>query len=1813
MNFVRHKAKEACILAALLFSVGSARAQLNNGVMPYEEYDKKIQASKVVSPLKDDAFGDDIRLYDGTVRFSSVDIDIPGNNALPVRLGRTFDVIDRRSEYFLKGFGDWQIDVPSIYGEFTAEKGWRTQSSSPYARCSIPSKPDSAPTINGITYQAAAELVWHGYHLRTYENDAELLVDDQVKTTQITMPGSYPWITRHQWRVGCLATTANGYPGEGFLAISPNGQRYHFNYAISVPIKPYGVVNNTGVHHQLRVRIHLMVTRIEDRFGNWVTFNYQGDKLSGITSSDGRSIQLTYAGDLIQTASAGGRTWSYQYGSTNAYPSLQGGPQLSQVTMPDTSKWTYSILAGSLLPKREPTEPGALGPGQGGGTPWIPFITVGNYTETGPVNVPGPCRSEPDLRDGNFTFAVGHPSGATATYELWFARMYRGHTPKHICDVPQGTPLPSPYVPHYSDRYKLFRKTVTGPGISPLVWQYQGGSGSVSYFLSGTATTPCPTCVQSKTVTVINPDGTKDVTEFGQLYGLNEGRILSSARQDATGKVVSSTAYSYLSESDVASLPFPSQWGSSLMWLANPLANQLRPKHLRVISMDGVEFKHSVEKTCASNYCFDAFARPLKEKQQGPAFSRTDSKTYHDNSNVWVVGQLASVTNIDTGLVVSENTFSPATAALTSTKNFGRTAISISYNTNGTPSAIADGNGNQTFLSSWKRGVPAQIRHSPTPESPSGATKSAVIDDWGLISSVTDENGFQSSFAYDAMGRLTRITYPTGDEVSYNNWNGEFRQVSAADSKPNGVSAGQWVMKEWEGSRRKFSYLDALWRPVLSYEYDEVASSETMSSVSTSYDSAGRIAFESYPSATTSPPTQGVWFAYDSLGRRTSVSSDSELGLLTTLNEYLPGFITRTTHPRGHKTTTQYQSFGEPTHEFPINIQQPEGAVTEVTRDVFGKPLTITRRSAGAGPSLTRRYVYAADQRLCKTIEPESGATVFDYDGTGNPTKTAAGLTGLSDINNCNREQAWATGRAVLSTYDSLNRLVSTTYPNGIGNQEWTYTPDSNPARITTTNEEAAGGVVVNNYTYNRRRLLIGETSTQSTPASGLVTRSIGYSYSADGHLKRHTYPSGESVDYAPNALGQATRAGSYATLVKYHPDGSLKQFTYGNGLVYTMSQNARGLPRDIKTSGSVIHDRYSYDENGNVSSVLDVQNGGDIGWTTRNRWMEYDGLDRLTAAGSGSFGGDHWHRFTYDAIDNLKSWKLSGVKDYAEYVYGQANQLTNIKNTQGATVAAFEYDQQGNILRKNGRYYNFDYGNRLRAVVNTESYRYDAHGRRALSSSAQGEILSLYDASGVLRRQEDARKGQHTNLIYLDGRLIAKSSVVVAPGIPLLSVPGYTSSGGFVVSWTTVQATSYYELQEMPVSGTWAAVYSGQALSLAINGKLSGSYAYRIRACNPSTCSGWSSTGQVTVELPPASAPTATAPSFGLNGNFTVGWNAVNGATQYELQRNLNNGSWSNIYSGAAVSQAYSAVPQGTYAYRVRACNPAGCSNWSNSASVVVIYAPASAPTPSAPSLSSTGSYVVSWTSIAGATSYQVEESSQGGGWFVVVSAAANSHSLVGKVAGSYAYRATAFNNAGCGPTSGSVTVQVVLPPVAASSINSPPSVSVDTFTVSWSAVATATSYQLDERIGGGAWANIQDAGGTSRLLSGKANSTYAYRVRGCNIGGCGPWSSDTSTVVNVPPPIPNVPTGLSVSKHFDDSTTPGKWVADLNWNASYGATHYDIQEKRGTAAPTTFTVPASPTWHRRANVGATAALTYWVRACSSIGCSSWSAGVSP
>lgn len=742
--------------------------------------------------------------------------------------------------------------------------------------------------------------------------------------------------------------------------------------------------------------------------------------------------------------------------------------------------------------------------------------------------------------------------------------------------------------------------------------------------------------------------------------------------------------------------------------------------------------------------------------------SRTDQIVYHDNTSLWVLGQVASSTNTNIGVIEFRSEFDAAKAMPLRHYGAGTASVpgklvqTLTYNADGTVATVKDGNNKVTTLSNWYRGIPRNIQH------PDSTTQSAVVSAQGWITSVTDENGYKTCYAYDAMGRMSQVTYPsesvanTCDTTTWAATTQAFQSVAAAEY---GIPAGHWRQTVSTGNARKITYYDALWRPLVTREYDTANEAGTQRFQRFAYDHEGRVIFASYPGVTDALST-GTWTEYDALDRPRAVSQDSEHGLLATVTEYLPGFQTRVTNPRGQKTLTIYQVFDQPTYDFPAGISELGGdRHTEIYRDVFGKVTALRRRNGDASTQVWRHYVYDAHQQLCKTVEPETGATIMDYDGAGNLQWSAFGLHHLMGTTGCDTIAGRDSGRKVTRTYDGRNRLHQLLFPNGVGDQLWSYTPDGLPSQVTTWNETGGHAAIVNDYVYNRRRMLTGE----SIHLPNWYVWGLGYGYDANGSVASQTYPTGLAITYAPNALGQATQARDqsgyyYASGAIYYPNGAIKQFTYGNGIVHAMAQNVRQLPVSVVDAG--VSDLTSYfDANGNVTDIYDVARG-----SFYNRHMQYDGLDRLTAAGSWVFGGDAWHRFTYDALDNMKSWKLPGVKDYAEYVYDARNQLGSIKNSSGATIVGFGYDLQGNLANKNGSPYTFDYGNRLReaygptgAAGGPEWYRYDAQGRRVHAwGSSLNLIASQYSQSGQILYTEDYRAGKNLEHIYLAGSVIA-------------------------------------------------------------------------------------------------------------------------------------------------------------------------------------------------------------------------------------------------------------------------------------------------------------------------------------------------------------------------------------------------------------------------------------------------------------------------
>ena len=1735
----------------------------DNYAQPYEEYGKHLRTAREIAPMADNVFGDRVTLYDGLTSFGVTDITIPGNSALPVRIGRRFDVEARWwNTGHLGGFGEWSLDVPYIDAVVTAEKGWVLRGSTPYARCS--DNIDVPDTVVSGTAPAAAPLnvVYDGTKLHIPgAGNQELLANTQGKSPAYAGRSTWKWVTSGNWKLKCLASVTN-LAGEGFIAVSPSGVTYTFNYATVRTVLPINVGKlYSGNVFVSRIRVFLMATRVQDRFGNWVNYSYSGNHLAGITSNDGRNITLNWSGDNIVAVTSPLGTWRYAYGTD-----ANGNSSLATVTRPDSSKWIYANVSGSLAIHRNP-ECGPFCPGDGVFPP--PIHCQSDYGFT------------PYAKLGTFSYSITAPSGAKATYAFEYDRHYHYGVPDSCND---GNLLHRyPYDYSFFDGFSILSKQVTGPGLPTLTWNYDTGgvyaddSGQApGYFEASVPYDPntevyipgggsCNNAAGgSYDVTVAGPTSIIQY-DFGSDYGCDQGRLYGSRIKDLSGKVLKTTYINYLPDTSVSGQPFPTIAGSTLLGNdAHPSGNRIRPAIETVVTQDGATFTTAVSS-------FDAFARATEQTESSSlGYSRVVQTSYYDNASLWMLGQVAKST-IDS-VVAAQTTFDAGEALPLKNYRFGKLQSTNAWNADGTLHTVTDGGNHVTTLSNWKRGLPQTVTYAD------GTHESAVVNDAGWITSLADENGFTTGYGYDAMGRLASITYPSGDDVSWNQTLLSFVQVNASEY---GIPAGHWKQAVNTGDGYAITYYDALWRPLVTEHYDAGNKAGTLSQTVARYDAGGRTTFRSYPIndvGNYASVNVGIHTNYDALDRVIEVNQDSELGLLPTRTQYLSGFETNVTDPRGHATTTEYMAYNQPTTQWPVSITAPEGRLTVIMRDAFGKPLSVTRTGVTEGsPQITRSYVYDGFQQLCKWIEPETGATAFGYDGAGNLIWSAAGLS-LSDKGKCDADTAYNSGRRVSRAYDVRNRVTAITYQDGFSNSSFGYAADGALISQTMANN---GHPVTTTYTYDKRRLLAAET----LALPGTPPFVIGYGYDANGHLASNRYPDGLTVPYAPNALGQATQAGTYAVGVSYYPNGAIRQFIYGDGSVHTMTQNARQMPgrsTDSKSGSAVLDDEYEYDGNSNVAAITDYLSGN-VG----NRDMSYDGLDRLAQTDSPMFGGDNKALYTYDVLDNLRSARVGGNGNF-NYVYDAANRLARLTLPDtGVTLATFTYDSQGNLANKDGQVYQFDMGNRLRGVPGVESYLYDASGRRVQKIDANtGTVIDTgYSRAGALMYRTVPASMNVTDYVYLAGSLVAElpsntSQILgIIDGAPTASNPtilgwacstemdqsinvelyvGGSASGG----GTHIGSYAANESSEPAVAQACHAGGMHYRFSIALGATMRSQY-----AGEPIYLYGDSPVGNNNNQLdhsgeysvpanpnPPDAPASISVPASSTTGSVTVSWTVSDNTTSYVLQQSAGGGAWTQIYSDAAAGFGVNGLGNGSYVYRVQACNASGCSAFTSSDTLTVLLPPPAPASISVPASSSTGSITVSWPASSTATSYNLQRQSDGGSWNQVYSGSGTSKEFsLGD--GSYVYRVQACNASGCGNFRSSGTLKVAIVPA---SISVPSSSHSTSFAVGWSAVSSADSYKLQQSFNGGSWAQVYSGAAISRTVTVSASGSYQYRIQACGAGGCSSYRTSGTVTVTLPPSAPHL-SGPA-------SSTTGTFT--LSWTAESGSTRYQLNQKLNNGA---------------------------------------------
>lgn len=347
---------------------------------------------------------------------------------------------------------------------------------------------------------------------------------------------------------------------------------------------------------------------------------------------------------------------------------------------------------------------------------------------------------------------------------------------------------------------------------------------------------------------------------------------------------------------------------------------------------------------------------------------------------------------------------------------------------------------------------------------------------------------------------------------------------------------------------------------------------------------------------------------------------------------------------------------------------------------------------------------------------------------------------------------------------------------------------------------------------------------------------------------------------------------------------------------------------------------------------------------------------------------------------------------------------------------------------------------------------------------------------------------------------------------------------------------------------------------------------------------------------------PTAT-PNPSPTGAYRVSWLAVAGATRYELFEVANGGTETTPYSGGNTYWDASGKANGSYVYRVRACDASNICGGHSGTMTVTVQSAIPALTLSAPSAA--GTYTASWTAVANATRYVLKQTPAGGSETTVYDGPDTSWPSPAKADGTYSYRVQACSGS-CGNPSPPATVTVATPVPEGLQASPNPATANTTYAVSWQAVAGAVTYRAEEKSASATtWTALATSNQTSRAITGgKPVGTWSYRVRACrhatDVAYCGDWALVNQQVQAAPPGVPLAPLGLWVSPK---PSTTGNYT--VTWGDSVDAVYWEVDEKYQHDATGWHSTIASPTvrsWSPPTPKTGYGDYTYRVRACNAL-----------
>ena len=586
--------------------------------------------------------------------------------------------------------------------------------------------------------------------------------------------------------------------------------------------------------------------------------------------------------------------------------------------------------------------------------------------------------------------------------------------------------------------------------------------------------------------------------------------------------------------------------------------------------------------------------------------------------------------------------------------------------------------------------------------------------------------------------------------------------------------------------------------------------------------------------------------------------------------------------------------------------------------------LTVVTDAKG----LSTSYSYSGFDDLLQLVSPDTGTTDYSYDEAGN-------LKIKTD----------ARGVSASYSYDALNRLIGISYPDSSEDIGYIYDEGENGIGRLSQFTDHSGSTT---YSYDTRGNVTGLLQ-----VVGTSSYSMQFAYNNANRLTGMTYPSGRTVSFTLDDIGQARRITSVsssgtetlADSITRLPFGPVKGLTLGNGV-----ERVRSFDQDYRVEqladGSLFDRAYALNAVNNITAITDAVNSND------SQFFRYDNLDRLDFA-IGAYGENS---YGYDPIGNRLS--ANHASESHSYQYGSESH-----RLQSVGQLIYQYDATGNTTNNGVASFSYNNRNRLTSVTVdavTTQYRHNALGQRVVKNSTGTGTHYLYDLDG--RLIAEAQDGEVTvEYSYIDGEpltmwKISESSVqpTEPPAEPVLLEPvGTIETFSPEYVWAHTSSNTQYRLRiydrtqrRWVVSTVYDSAEICDAESCRVKPDLELPYSRnhlgQLRARNVVGWSGWSEYRRFHVVPALPDQPQLIGPEGNIDTASPVyRWAHQSGNTRYRLQiynRIARRWQFNELIDPAQVchesscelSPTLSLPDSRNHIWRVRARNLAGWSPWS-------------------------------------------------------------------------------------------------------------------------------------------------------------------------------------------------------------------------------------------------------------------------------------------